>query len=121
MGLEKFTPHTFCANARNQRSMLLSEAVFLYLKSLKYAAERTFEVPVKSGNTRKCFWQEISYCCVTLDAKIMPAVRRGAGRAHPCIRCLSTHDSMVRGERSPIHEVTDTMVTGRPAEKRREG
>lgn len=90
---------------------MLEEAFSSFLKPLKRVDDTRFEVSLENGETQRRFPMIMSYYCEISVATDMLASLHSTGRQHPCFRCHSTYENMVKGKESLSCVVAEKIET----------
>lgn len=83
--------------------------VIFFGKPLNEGAEGRFEAEVKGEELRNCSPMILLYCCDVSEARNLSAVRHGARRPYPRVKCHSTCGDRMSDRKSSSQVVMETI------------
>lgn len=105
--------HTTASSSRKMRVSVISQAKLSFCEPLRKYTNTELGVTLE-GKIWRCCSRVVSYCCEICGTRDMSSIRHGAGKSHPCVRCMTSFGNMVHGKLRPSRRLAAT------AEKQRQ-
>lgn len=99
---------------------MLKDAMRSISARLRNCSKTGVEASLKAGKIWRCFSKLISNSCDFSEAEDKSSIRHGAGRHHPCVRCIVRFEDMVQGRKSSNRLLSATTDKRRRVENLKE-